>query len=128
MTREQFLKAIENNSITKQLKRVAEKYGYKASESPYITEYGHINCAIYPEDRRPRSFYPEFYLNVSLTKTNEEDFYKYKRQMGTTAYGGLEWEELDKYVKWITNAKKLYDELVKIDLYKLAQRPAEFDD
>ena len=132
MTKEEFIKAIDNNAITKQLKRVANKYGYELGGEwrPYITESGCISCGILPKDRSFRSFYPDINLNVSFSKTDEnlKSFYKYQWEMGTTSYGNLEGEELDKYLEGIKKWVALYKELVKIDLYKLAVRPIKFDD
>ena len=58
----------------------------------------------------------------------EDSQYTYQWEMGTVSYGNLEWEDLENYVKGVMQAKALYDELVKIDLYKLERRPKEFVD
>lgn len=129
-TREAFIKAVENNSTTKQLREVADKYGYVCWDYPLVTEYGDIRVSIYPKDRSFRNFKPDFFLrtNFMYAHMREDSQYTYQWEMGTVSYGNLEWEDLENYVKGIMQAKALYDELVKIDLYGLERRPKEFAD
>ena len=130
MTKQEFITAVENNATTKQLKAVAEKYGYAVSDYPLITEYGDIKVYIYAQDRSFRNFKPEFYLetNFLFAHNREDSKYTYTWKVGTISYGSLNGEELEQYVKGINEAKALYDELVKIDLTKLEVRPETFED
>lgn len=128
MTKKEFIKAVENNSTTKQLKAVAEKYGYAVSDYPLITEYGSIRIAIYPKDRSFHNFKPDFHLSEDLETLFKEKVSKHHWEVWTISYGNLYGEDLDRYVKGINEAKSLYDELIKIDLTKLEVRPEAFED
>ncbi len=130
MTKKEFLEAVQKNAITKQLKKTVEKYGYELGGEPYITEYGYVSCGILPKDRGFRCFTPDFYLDVSFSKTDEnlKSYYKYTWKMQTPAFWSIEGEELDKYVEGVNRGYALYKELLKIDLYKAEQRPAKLED
>lgn len=130
MTKQEFITAVENNATTKQLKAVAEKYGYAVSDYPLITEYGDIKVYIYAKDRGFHSFKPELFLETNfLFAHNREDCeYTYTWKLGTVSYGSLNGEELEAYIKGVNDAKALYDELQNIDLKKLEVRPESFED
>lgn len=130
MKKQEFIKAVESNATTQQLKAVAEKYGYVVCDYPLITEYWDIKVYIRAKDQSFHNFKPEFFLetNFLFARLKEDCEYIYTWKVGTVSYGFLEWEELEKYVKWINEAKALYDELQKIDLKKLQVRPEKFED
>jgi len=129
MTKQEFLKAMESNETFQQLKASAERHGF-VCEYAYLTYYGDPKVTLYSKDYREfRDFRCSFYLRTELDFTRRENCCKsYQREMWTTSYWSLSWEELEKYLEWVTESKALYDELQNIDLLKLQVRPENFED
>lgn len=129
MKKQEFLKAMESNETFQQLKASAERHGF-VCEYAYLTYYGDPKVTIYSKNYREfRDFRCNFYLRTELDFTRRENCCKsYQREMWTTSYWSLSWEELEKYLEWVTESKALYDELQNIDLLKLQVRPENFED
>lgn len=130
MKKTEFIKLVESNETTKALKDACEMFGYEVSGYPYVSKYGEPRLYIQPKERGFRCFKPDLYLHTEFhwnsKRTNAT--YSYKWVMGTTSYGSLEWEELEKYIQGVVNAKLLYDKLIKIDLMGLEKEPEELED
>ena len=129
MTKEEFIKAMETNEVFQQLKASAEKHGF-ICEYAYLTYYGDPKVAIYSKNHREfRDFRCSLYLRTELDFSKNHDCCEsYQREMSTTSYWSIYWEELEKYIEWVNESKALYDELQNIDLLKLQVRPEKFDD
>ena len=128
MTKEEFIKAMETNEVFQQLKASAEKHGF-ICEYAYLTYYGEPRVSLYSKDYREfRDYRCNFYLRSDLDFSRDHDCCKsYQREMSTTSYWSIYWEELEKYLEWVTESKALYDELKNIDLLKLQIKPEKLD-
>lgn len=129
MTKQEFINAMESNETFQQLKATAEKHWF-ICEYAYLTYYGDPKVALYSKDYREfRDYRSNFYLRTELDFSKRENCCKsYQREMSTTSYWSLYWDDLEKYLEWVLESKGMYDDLKNIDLLKLQLRPEKFDD
>lgn len=129
MKKQEFLKAMESNETFQQLKASTERHGF-VCEYAYLTFYGEPRVTIYSKNYREfRDYRCNFYLRTELDFSRNYDCCKsYQREMSTTSYWSIYWDELEKYIEWVNESKALYDELQNIDLLKLQLRPENFED
>ena len=124
MMKEEFKKLMESNESFKKIKTVAEECGYDV-EFAYVSHKCPKVSIISKTRNEFYDFYPRFYLTILMNFENKS--YDYEWTISTTSYGDLDGEKLEQYFNWLKNAKTLYDELVKIDLYSLYEVTEEIE-
>lgn len=112
---DKFKKDCQNNSTYKKCAAICKKYGYELAPLCYVEEgktgKKYITFGIMMPGRN--SYLPEI---------------RYSRDrflIQTTAYGSLEISEYADFLKAVTAAQKMVEELSKVDLTKLNTIPLE---
>lgn len=124
MTRNQRQMLVKSNETVKALKEVCEKYGYYCDYS-YIASYWKPYVSICPLDRD--WYYPDVRLNVPFGE-EWRNSKNWNWTLNAACYGSMDLRKYDLFLHHLTQAKKLVEELVDIDLTKLPVEPEDFED